>query len=350
MVRMSLDSTKTILTASVLAAVIAFQLTGCGAPVARFQTLRPAELDVRGIERVAVADFDGIPQSGRMVAAKLTEGIVSNGHFQMFEREKLESILTERKFSQSEHVDPATANKLKLAGVDGLIFGIVDVYSVDDQTGITKVETTVKTGEYETVVEKDRNGKTREVQKEIVKKVLVDRGHVIRKGTMGVTFRMANVNTGQIVAVKAETVHFSQQAWDDETEKLPAKEMILESLSQQVAHRFLSQIQPQYVVRTAQFEKNEAAETAVAIKYAQAGLWDEAATTFRSVTVAGPAVSSAHYNLGIAYDALGQYDVAAASIQRAIRLEPKDKYIQVLAQVQRNSRDAARLREQELMR
>ncbi|GJM44629.1 MAG: hypothetical protein DHS20C21_14710 [Gemmatimonadota bacterium] len=347
MFRVRLPAAPTILSLALLALFAQTHLAGCSAPTARFQVRLPAEIDVGDIERVAVADFDGLQQSGLLVAAKLTEGIVSNGRFQMFEREKLQDILSEREFSRSDHVDPATAHQLKLAGVDALIFGVVDVYSVDDQTGITKVEKKVSTGEYETVQENDGQGSTREVQKEIVETVLVDRGHVIREGTMGVTFRMASVNTGQIVAIKAETVHFSQKVWEDERQDLPAKEMILESLSREVAQRFLRQIQPQVVMRTARFENNEAAETEVGIKYAKAGLWDKAALSLRSVAVAIPTTASAHYNLGLAYDALGQHGSAADSIERAIQLDPKDRYIQVLAQVRRNAQDTAVLRNQE---
>lgn len=316
-------------------------LAGCAAPRATYQARVPAEIDVGDIERVAVADFDGLPQTGTLVAAKLTEGIVSAGHFQMFERAKLQEILDERDFSHSEHVDPATANRLKLLGVDALIFGAVDVYSIDDQTGVTKVETQIGTGEYEIVHEKGRDGVAREVKKEIQKTVLVDRGHVIREGTMGVTFRMANVNTGQIVAIKAETVHFSQKAWRDERQTLPTKDAILEQLSAEVANRFLRQIQPQYVMRSVQFEKNDLPETDVAIKYAQAGLWDKAASSLRSAAVAAPAVASAHYNLGLTYDAMGSHELAESSLERAIALEPKDGYIQALARIRSNAAEAA---------
>jgi hypothetical protein len=340
-------SRRTLASATIAWVAILGLVGGCAAPRATYQARVPAEIDVGSIERVAVADFDGLPQTGTLVAAKLTEGIVSAGHFQMFERSKLQDILDERDFSHSEHVDPATANRLKLLGVDALIFGAVDVYSVDDQTGITKIETQIGTGEYEVVQEKGRDGIVREKKTEITKTVLVDRGHVIREGTMGVTFRMANVNTGQIVAIKAETVHFQQKAWQDERKTLPTKDAILDQLSAQVANRFLRQIQPQYVMRSVQFEKNELPQTEVAIKYAQAGLWDKAATTLRSAAVAAPAVASAHYNLGLTYDAMGSHGLAESSLEQAIALEPKDGYIHALARVRSNAAEAAVLTWQE---
>jgi hypothetical protein len=324
-----------------LALLLTLALVGCAAPAAHFETQLPAELDVGDVERIAVAEFDGLEKSGLMVTAKLTEGIVQNGHFRMFERSKLDEILAEREFSQSDHVNPETANELKLLGVDALIFGMVDVYSIDDQTGVSKFTTTVGTGEYETVQQNDGKGHTREVKKEITKTVVVDRPHVIREGTMGVTFRMANVNTGQIVAIKAETVQFHEKVWRDEKSKLTSRDQILESLAADVTQRFLRQIQPQTVVRAVRFEKNEFPQTEVGIKFAQNGLWGDAADTFRSVAMAAPAVASAHYNLGIAYDALGSYEDATSAIERAVRLDPKDKYIQALAAVRLSARNAA---------
>lgn len=325
-------------------------LVGCASPRAAFTVRVPAEIDVGEVDRVAVAEFDGLRQSGRLVAAKLTEGIVQGGRFQMFEREKLEAILDERSFSHSDHVDPATANQLKLLGVDALIFGVVDVYSVDDQTGVTKVETVVSTGEYETVEETAEDGTVHEVEREITKTVYVDRAYVIREGTMGVTFRMADVNTGRIVAIKAETANFRERAWREERSKLPSKDMVLEGLAREVCGRFLRQIQPQWVARHVAFEKNEDPYTDVGIKYAQSGLWDEAAHAF-GVAVASRAYDpTAHYNLALALYAMGSYTSAAEEIQQAISLDPRDQYIRMLASVRADaahSEPALRLSEQD---
>lgn len=308
-------------------------LVGCASPRALFHVRVPAEIDVGDIERVAVADFDGLEQTGHLVAAKLTEGIVEGQRFEMYEREKLEEILDERAFSHSDHVDPATANELKLLGIDALIFGIVDAYGVDDQTGVTKVETVVSTGETETVQVTDDDGTVREVEREITKTVYVDRAYVLREGTMGVTFRMANVNTGRIVAIKAETAHFSERAWREERSRLPSKDVILDGLAREVTRRFLRQIQPQWVARQVRFEENDDPQTKVGIRYAQSDLWDEAAYAFSLAASTRPNDPTTHYNLALALYAVGDYDAAVTEIQQAIAMDPQDAYIRVLARV-----------------
>lgn len=317
-------------------------LVGC-TKAAYYQVYVPAAANVDGIERVAVAEFDGLARSGRIVAAKLSEGIVDAGQFSLLEREKIERILTERDFNQSGVVDPATVSDLKLLGVDALIFGVVDAYNVDQQTGVTKVETEIGTGKYREVEREGEKGEVEIVQEEIKKTVLIDRGYVLREGTVAVTFRMANINTGEIVAIKTETAHFSRRAWRDEAHQLPSKDVILEDLATTVTDRFLHQIHPSYVTRRVTFEKNDAPGTEVGIAYAQAGLWDKAYDALSQATRAAPSDPTTHYNLAVVCDALGRRHEAMASIERAIEIDPRDKYLQWLAQARRRELETARL-------
>jgi len=332
-------------TASLNRKIIAVMLMMCGLQIgcaqkALFERLVPAAIDIEGIERIAVADFDGLEQSGRIIAAKVSEGIVDAGHYKLFEREKLSRILEEREFSDSEAVDSATASKLKLVGVDALIFGVVAAYSIDEQTGISKIETKIGTGKYRTIEKEGKNGKVEKVQEEIKKTVLVDRGYIIREGTIGVTFRMANIKTGEIVAVETETANFSKQTWQDEAGKLPTKDAILDELSSEVVKRFLDKIQPRYVKREVEFESNDTPSTKVGIKYAQAGLWDKAEEAFKKAAKANPAEPKVHYNLGITYNVLGKHKEAIAELERTLELNPKEKYINTLARLKQDAEDA----------
>lgn len=320
--------------------LLALLVVGCAAPRAGFQIQLPAEIDVGEIDRVAVAEFDGLHDSGRLVAAKLTEGIVAEGRFRMFEREKIDEILDERDFSESDVVDPATAHELKLLGVDALIFGIVDAYSVDDQTGFTSVEEERATGETEVVMEEGEDGELHEVVRDVYETVTVKRRHVLREGTMGVTFRMANVHTGEIVAIKAETAHFSEKAWADERGRLRPKDRILDGLAREVTTRFLRQIQPQWAGRAVSFEENDLPGTEVGIAYAQSGLWPEAALEFQRATRSYPGDATAHYNLGVARYALGDYPAAEYAMRQAIALDPRDGFIRTLAGIQRDAERA----------
>lgn len=320
---------------------------GCGTHKVQFEKLTPAEINIEGIKRVAVADFDGLEQSGKIVAAKVAEGIVDAGHYKLFEREKLAQILEEREFSQSEIVAPQTASQLKLMGVDALIFGVVDVYNVDEQTGVSKIEKKIGTGEYRIVEKKNpKTGVMEQVQEEIMKTVFVDRGYIIREGTIGVTYRMANINTGEIVAVEAETANFSRRAWQDEAEKLPSKDAILDQLSSEVVRQFLHKIQPRYVERAIELESHKDPYTEMGIKYARAGLWDKAEEAFQKAAQFVPGQAKTHYNLAMAYSVRANYAQAISELEQAIALDPEDKYIHALAKLRQDASDAELLDKQ----
>ena len=63
-----------------------------------------------------------------------------------------------------------------------------------------------------------------------------------------------------------------------------------------------------------------------AIRAAQAQLWNEAVFRWNQVINVDPADSKAHNNLGVAYEALGDMELAIASYQRAAELEPSNRY------------------------
>ncbi len=323
-------SIKRILPVLVLACMA---LLGCSSKSAYYSMVVPPEANVDEIQRIAVAEFRGLDRSGRMISAKLAEGIVDEGYFQLFERDELDRILAERDFNDSDVVDPDTVRDLKLMGVDALIFGVVDAYSIDQQTGVERIEREVGTGRYRTVERENGEGEIETIEEEITEVILIDRGYVMREGNVGVTFRLANINTGEIVALKSETARFAKRAWDDEREKLPPKDVILEDLAAEVTYRFLGRIHPRTVTRRVNFENNELPQTELGISYAQSGLWDKAYEAFSSAVRAYPNDAANHFNKSLAADVMGREREAMVSAERAIELDPQDKYMRWLAQL-----------------
>lgn len=84
--------------------------------------------------RVAVMDFEnrsgmGDWRIGRGAADILTTELVKSTKFEMYERERLNSMLNEQDFGQSGRVDPASAAKIgKILGVQYMITGAVTEY------------------------------------------------------------------------------------------------------------------------------------------------------------------------------------------------------------------------------
>jgi len=80
--------------------------------------------------RVAVADFPDLQNVtsdlGRYIASRLTTRLVQSPKFSVIERQRLNQVLGELKFSMSDLVDPAKAKQLgRMVGVEAIIVGTV---------------------------------------------------------------------------------------------------------------------------------------------------------------------------------------------------------------------------------
>lgn len=62
-----------------------------------------------------------------------------------------------------------------------------------------------------------------------------------------------------------------------------------------------------------------------AIQCAKAGLWREATFRWKQVLELSPNHAPAHNNLGVAYEAIGEFDNAIAAYDNALQLEPDNR-------------------------
>jgi tetratricopeptide (TPR) repeat protein len=263
----------------------------------------------------------------------------------------MESILDERDFAVSGIVDDATAAEMgRILGVEALILGEVTSYGADDQEGIEQVRKRVWTGEYE----KDKDGNVvyekglfgSKHKKKIYREQFVDEPYVVRSATVGINFRVVDVKTGHLLAIKSQSSSYNKKAKGSaQIGKLPDKCYILESLSRKVVETFVRHIAPYYTTITKKFEKGTGASKQ-AIKMAQSGLWDEAREVFEREAQARP-TSANYYNLGVCYEALGMYHEAEEQYRNAVSSKAKDLYMEALADIKKLKEEKKILRERE---
>jgi len=301
--------------------------------------MRPAEVDMSDYRKIAVADFQGPGRSGSQAASVLTSEIFRSGYFDILERQQIKKILEEQAFSLTGAVDVNTAAELgEILGVEALIFGEVTSYSVEDKEGTEKVKKRVWTGEYE----KDKDGNIIyekglfgiKHKKKKYKEEFVDEPYVVRSASVAVNFRVVDVETAELLAVKSNSSGYNKKATGtDEIGQLPAKESILENLSRKVVGTFVRQIAPYHATVTKRFEKGTGASKQ-AIKMAQNGLWDKALEIFQREAQIRPKPENC-YNLGVCYEALGMYDEAEAQYEKAMSLKAEDLYIKAVADIRK---------------
>ena len=178
--------------------VLAFAALGAAAMAQTAATATPAAppAPTGPKHRVAVMNFDygtvhssvaaifGSDQDiGKGITDLLVQKLVQDGTYSVIERSALDKLLAEQNFSNSDRADATSAAKIgKLLGVDCIIIGSITQFGRDDK------HTNVGGGGY--------SGWTHGIGGVGVSKA---------KAVVGVTARMVNVNTGEILAAVTGT-------------------------------------------------------------------------------------------------------------------------------------------------
>jgi curli biogenesis system outer membrane secretion channel CsgG len=93
---------------------------------------------------VALLDFDygtlnawwGTQDIGKGIADLIVDGLVEDGSYRIIERKRLDAILAEQNFSNSDRADPAAAKVAKIGkalGVKYLIVGSITKFGMEDK-------------------------------------------------------------------------------------------------------------------------------------------------------------------------------------------------------------------------
>ena len=309
-------------------------LVSCaGAPVVTFQTIKPPEINIGDVSKIAVAEFEGPEGSGELAAYKLTEYLVQTNRFTVLEREKIDKILQEQGLSMTGVIDQNSAVEIgKLLGVDALIFGNVTAYKCEDEEGTRKVKKKVGTGKYKKVKRKNIfTGKEYWAEEEIMKTVLVDEHYKIRKGVVSVNFKVVDVKTGKLLAVKSLTLNKEYKSVEGRG-NIPAREEVLNTLMEQIMEKFAGMIAPIKITVTRKLEKGSEYVNR-GVDFAVNGLWDMAIKSWKEGLKVEPTNPSIYYNLGVAYEKMGDFISAGEMYKKAVELNPKKLYMEALKRV-----------------
>lgn len=168
--------------------------TGAAAALLALSTVCAFSQTAAQKKRVAVLNFDyGTVRSGISaifgtdvdvgtgVSDMLVEKLVQGGVYSVIERKAIDKVLMEQNFSNSDRADPTSAAKIgRLLGVDAIIIGSITQFGRDDK------QTNLGGGGFGGVTRKWGLGGV---------------GVRSAKAVVGLTARLVNVDTGEIVAV-----------------------------------------------------------------------------------------------------------------------------------------------------
>jgi curli biogenesis system outer membrane secretion channel CsgG len=336
--------------------------------------LKPAELNVGQVKKIAVMDFEftgswdfaesvGSPQTlkqfgqvflkklieeqdkldpvtaypGRNVSDRLIAKLVNNGYYTVIEREQISKVLNEQALALSGLIDESQAAEVgRLVGAEGLVMGIGS-YSVKDK------------GKWETYKEK---------------KVEKKRYRVYRHVTTTITFKIVNVSTGTIVVSKTNSLSNSRgsgiaskhsSTGKDEKAALnavPDWRPIVDDLVNKITNQTLRQIAPHYVTEKRDIEEGDSAPMEAAVEYAKRNLWEDAKELWDSVLQDPRAEKedqiSASYNIGLYFEIHGYLDQAEDYYKQTFNMSGDSKYLDARARIDRRRKELQRLNQQQI--
>ncbi|NQS97237.1 MAG: tetratricopeptide repeat protein [candidate division Zixibacteria bacterium] len=302
-------------------------LAGCATTSMMITVKRPAEVNLKGYEKIAIGTISGT--DSRDIEDALTTELFASGRFEVLDRNHLQQILREHNLNLTGAIDQTTAAELgKFIGTAVLVFGRVQTNKTDDN--VTKGEPW-----------QDKKGGwhqnyTREVN------------HILK-----VNLQIVDMQTAKILAVRNLTAEKSAKKYAD---KKTPEEIDYTPLKSACIHKiisdFMKTIAPYDIQLKATFQKDKnLPEVESAITQLKIGEWDEALNLFRkAVDKQGldPKIQAkAYYNLGLAQMYGGIYEESLKNLKKAMSLQPNNKmYQKVFTQCKDEKDKADKLEEQ----
>lgn len=313
-------------------------LASCAQPLFTIPYTLPPEIDIPpDVKVVGVIKFDSPrhrsaqgEEIGDMVAAKIEEYIKETEYYRLINRTDLDKLLAERKLSYADFTEDS-AKTLRMKNVDAIITGKVTRYHYERKRG--KIKVLMKTRVYNRVI---RSYVTTHAIKTVP-------GEYI-SSQIGITFRMLNTRTGELIAIKA-----AENSWDSRTQpgrrwkgqqhaiptsQLPDRGKVMRVLLGDVIQSFIKKIAPHTETRTVRLV-NRSPDSERGIRLATNKLLDKALEAFEAAAASEVPPDGAYYNQGVMLEALGRLRDAEKAYDKAFDINPDSQlYMEALKRVQ----------------
>ena len=252
---------------------IALAAAGC-APQAHVMVLRPAEVDIAGIQRLTIVDFAGEGETGREARAALSARLAEKQHFALVDQAEL-SRVEPAAFTGPQFDETRVVQAARHAQIDGLITGQVVAY--DAGAGST----------------------------------------LANPPTVTLAVKLIDVASGQVRDARQITRTYKSR-------EVPDRQSTLHSLMADCAEDMAARITPHQEVVNVELARQYWG-TGLADVYrgnglARAGNWPEAAAAWQAALDKDPKNHAALHNLAIAAFAQGDYPQARTHLDEAIEL------------------------------
>lgn len=324
--------------------------------------LVPAEVDVTKYKKIAVFDFEG---NGGKDVAELMEIALQNVRideqpfFEMITRSKMMKLLTEQRLGLTGLIDPDKATKIgKISGIQAIVTGRVRAYGVQDSNYSKQVTRYQGNRQYKENVP----CQARSAYVDFTVNFLdAQTGQIMASSSAdGQLVGDACRGTGDLGEILAKALTDAMfQSVKKQTENVKIVDMDIPARMQKGASdlaisSFVKKITPSYQLVpivilegdyagfSASFKEKPQTEKLVQInyevgyKYGIRGQWEDAIKQWEKILEIDPLRPAATYNIGVAFEMMGDLQIAEKQFKAAADMRPDDLFFDALARV-RNS-------------
>jgi len=303
-------------------------LAGCEDKPIQITYDRPAEYQIpQTIRRLAVAEFGGQSAQdkkfGNIAADHLASDLDAYNkqyhRYELVDRKRLQAILEERDIQLAVSDTTSAAEAGKLANAEAIIYGSVTTSTRDEQASRMSIDF--------------RSGNPKRVF------------YTKRYALASVNFTMDDLATGKTLTSVTLTEEYDSDS-DEKSKKiskalgfssddLPPPDQILTHLIAACVEQFVQKISPHSVTVVEKMEKGKSKIVETGNKLARTGAYDEALQCYRRALEARDDDDGAMFNMGLIYEAKGQFAEADQRYSKAFAIKANEKYILARQRVRR---------------
>jgi hypothetical protein len=287
---------------------LAFSATGC-APKAKLMVWRPAELDVAGIGRIAVVDFQGEGDTGAIARSAVLSQLAENRHYTLVDQTELARVQPAA-FTQGLPAEAAAIEAARHAGVDAILTGQVVSYSAEDN---------IQQDHHITIA--GAGGASSNGSKAGGLGIGFDTNTLHeRDASVSLAFKLIDVRTGEIRDARQVSHSYEARVVNGEG-AMPGRERILSDLLRKCSNDVVAAVAPHrvpvQVVLARQYWGNGLNALRSGNALAKSGDWAGAEAAWQDALKENPQNHAAHHNLALACEARGDFDGALKHIASA---------------------------------
>ena len=311
---------------------IALCASGC-APKAKLMVWRPAELDVAGIGRIAVVDFQGEGDTGAIARSAVLAQLADNRHYALVDQTELARVQPAA-FSQGLPAEAAAIEAARYAGVDAILTGQVVSYSAED---------TIQQDHHISIA--GAGGASTKGDKAGGFGIGFDTNTLhSREASVSLAFKLIDARTGEIRDARQVSHSYEARVVNGQGE-MPGRERILSDLLSKCSRDVVAAIAPHRVpvevILARQYWGNGLNALKRGNTLAKSGDWAAAEAAWQEALKENPQNHAAYHNLAIASEARGDYDGAMKHLKNAMKHYAATLYHQTHDRLSAERRDFA---------